>query len=92
MFRAFGRELADSRMSSGSTRWTDPTGGEGECLFWAAQETPAAFYTETLESDSCVTPNLGHLLDQIAASDRRTLGGLTQFLTQFDVSGSATSL
>ena len=27
---------------------------------------------------------------QIAASDRRTLGGLTQFLTQFDVLGSAT--
>ena len=30
--------------------------------------------------------------DQIAVSDRRTLGGLTQFLTQFGFSGSATSL
>jgi hypothetical protein len=27
--------------------------------------------------------------DQIAVNDRRTLGGLTQFLTQFCVSGSA---
>jgi hypothetical protein len=28
----------------------------------------------------------------MAVSDRSTLGGLTQFLTQFDVSGSTTSL
>ena len=31
-------------------------------------------------------------LGQIAVSERGTSGGLTQFLTQFDVSGSATSL
>ena len=42
-----------------------------------------AFYTGRRESDDCVASNLGREAGQIAVSARNTLGGLTQFSTQF---------
>jgi hypothetical protein len=59
---------------------------------WNEPRVPSAFYTGGPESDVMSSRTSIIKLGQIAVSDRRTLGGLTQFLTQFGVSGSATGL
>ena len=59
-------------------------------MVWPEGRMPAAFYTGG-RSRALASPRTSVAKrDQIAVSDRRTLGGLTQFLTQFGVSGSAT--
>jgi len=57
---------------------------------WREPEAPAAFYTGWPESDGCATGGLGSPRGRIPVSDRGTFGDVSQSVSQFGFTGSAT--
>jgi hypothetical protein len=79
-------KLVESAMAGRVSRRLGPIPGSNPLLQRAILKHSRSRVSATLSPFGRGLGNLG----AAPVSDRGTLGGLTQFLTQFDVSGSAT--